>query len=160
MPVPSKGPNTIVLVHGFWVTPRSWEHWITRYEAQGYRVLAPAYPGLEVEVEALNRDPSPVERLTVRAIMTHLEVVVEGLETPPILMGHSAGGAFVQLLLANAGHTVPTERVTMHVWGYRGMGDRQLLKQLVHRLRRKIEVDPANPKHLLTMSGIGYLLQS
>src|SRR5688572_22273149 len=76
MPAPSKGPNTIVLVHGFWVTPRSWEHWITRYEAQGYRVLAPAYPGFEVEVEALNRDPSPVERLTVPAIMTHLEWVV------------------------------------------------------------------------------------
>ena len=35
-----RSPDTIVLVHGFWVTPRSWEHWITRYEAQGYRVLA------------------------------------------------------------------------------------------------------------------------
>ena len=47
-------PDTIVLIHGFWVTPRSWEHWITHYEAKGYTVLAPAYPGLEVEVEALN----------------------------------------------------------------------------------------------------------
>src|SRR5882672_925846 len=99
MQAPSKGPDTIVLVHGFWVTPRSWEHWITRYEARGYRVLAPAYPGLDVEVEALNRDPSPIERLTVPAIMTRLESVVGGLEAPPILMGHSAGGAFVQLLL-------------------------------------------------------------
>jgi alpha-beta hydrolase superfamily lysophospholipase len=99
MPTQSKRPDTIVLVHGFWVTPRSWEHWITRYEAQGYRVLAPAYPGFEVEVEALNRDPSPVERLTVPAIMAHLEVVVGRFEAPPILMGHSAGGAFVQLLL-------------------------------------------------------------
>ena len=35
-------PDTIVLVHGFWVTPRSWEHWIPHYEAKGYRVLAPA----------------------------------------------------------------------------------------------------------------------
>jgi pimeloyl-ACP methyl ester carboxylesterase len=99
MPTPSKGPETIVLVHGFWVTPRSWEHWIPYYESRGYRVLAPAYPGLEVEVEALNRDPSPIEHLTVPAIMVHLESVVEGLEAPPILMGHSAGGAFVQLLL-------------------------------------------------------------
>ena len=99
MPAPSNGPGTIVLIHGFWVTPRSWEHWIPRYEAQGYRVLAPAYPGLEVEVEALNRDPSPIERLTVPAIMTRLESVVGALEEPPILMGHSAGGAFVQLLL-------------------------------------------------------------
>lgn len=99
MPASSKGPDTIVLVHGFWVTPRSWEHWITRYEAKGYRVLAPAYPGLEVEVEALNRDPSPIEHLTVPAIMTRLESVVGGLDSPPILMGHSAGGAFLQLLL-------------------------------------------------------------
>ena len=99
MPTTSKRPDTIVLVHGFWVTPRSWKHWVTRYEARGYRVLAPAYPGLEVEVEELNRDPSPIERLTVPAIMTHLETIVGGLETPPILMGHSAGGAFVQLLL-------------------------------------------------------------
>src|SRR4051812_25244883 len=97
-PDPSS-PDTIVLVHGFWVTPRSWEHWITRYEAQGYRVLAPAYPGLEVEVEALRRDPTPIEHLTVPAIMARLESVVGGLESPPILMGHSAGGAFVQLLL-------------------------------------------------------------
>jgi len=99
MPARSKKPDTIVLIHGFWVTPRSWEHWIPRYEAQGYRVLAPAYPGLEVEVEALNRDPAPVERLTVPAIMAHLTGVVERLEAPPILMGHSAGGAFLQLLL-------------------------------------------------------------
>src|ERR671933_586594 len=92
-------PDTIVLIHGFWVTPRSWERWIPYYEAKGYRVLAPAYPGLEVEVEALNRDPSPIERLTVPAIMTRLESVVGGLKAPPILIGHSAGGAFVQLLL-------------------------------------------------------------
>lgn len=98
MPTPPK-PDTIVLVHGFWVTPRSWEHWITRYQAKGYTVLAPAYPGFEVEVEALNRDASPVERLTVPALMAQLEGVVERIETPPILIGHSAGGAFVQLLL-------------------------------------------------------------
>jgi pimeloyl-ACP methyl ester carboxylesterase len=99
MPATSNGPDTIVLVHGFWVTPRSWEHWAARYEARGYHVLTPAYPGLDADVEALNLDPSPIEHLTVPAIMTRLETVVEGLGAPPILMGHSAGGAFVQLLL-------------------------------------------------------------
>ena len=34
-------PDTIVLIHGLWVTPRSWEHWIEHYEGRGYRVLAP-----------------------------------------------------------------------------------------------------------------------
>jgi len=96
---PPGSPNTIVLIHGFWVTPRSWERWIPYYEAKGYRVLAPAYPGLEPEVEALNRDPSPIERLTVPRILDRLEEVVRGLDAPPILMGHSAGGAFLQVLL-------------------------------------------------------------
>lgn len=41
--------DTIVLVHGFRLTPRSWEKRVAYYEYRGYRVLAPAYPGLEVE---------------------------------------------------------------------------------------------------------------
>jgi DNA-binding response OmpR family regulator len=64
----------------------------------------------------------------------------------------------LQLLLANGGHTLPLERLTSHVWGYRGLGDRQLLKQLVHRLRRKLEIDPASPRYLVTVSGVGYAL--
>jgi pimeloyl-ACP methyl ester carboxylesterase len=92
-------PDTIVLVHGFWVTPRSWEKWVERYESRGYRVLAPAYPGLEVEVEALNEDPSPIEALTVPAIVEHYEGIIDELDSPPILMGHSFGGVVVQILL-------------------------------------------------------------
>jgi pimeloyl-ACP methyl ester carboxylesterase len=92
-------PDTIVLIHGFWVTPRSWEEWISYYQDKGYRVLAPAYPGFEVEVEALNADPTPIENLTVPAVIDHLTEVIGALERPPILMGHSAGGVFTQLML-------------------------------------------------------------
>ena len=92
-------PDTIVLIHGFWVTPRSWEHWKARFEDRGYTVLTPAYPGFEVEVEALNEDPTPIEELTVPAIIEHLEEVIGGVGSPPILIGHSAGGAFTQILL-------------------------------------------------------------
>ncbi len=66
----------------------------------------------------------------------------------------------LQYLLANAGHTIPTDRLTNHVWGYRGIGDRQLLKQLVHRLRQKVEQQPNDPRYVLTVSGIGYMLQA
>lgn len=62
----------------------------------------------------------------------------------------------LQMLLANAGHTVSTDRLLSHVWGHRGAGDRQLLKQLVHRLRQKIERDPAAPEILQTAPGAGY----
>ncbi|MEO3808848.1 alpha/beta hydrolase [Sphaerisporangium sp. B11E5] len=113
-------PDTIVLIHGFWVTPRSWEEWITHYEARGYRVLAPAYPGFDVEVEALNADPTPIEALRVPAIIESLEAVIRGLDKPPILIGHSAGGAFTQVLLDHgfgaagvAINSAPTEGVTV-----------------------------------------------
>lgn len=64
----------------------------------------------------------------------------------------------MQILVANAGHVVSTERLLTHVWGHRGSGDRQLLKQLVHRLRQKIEADHAAPRWLQTESGAGYRL--
>jgi pimeloyl-ACP methyl ester carboxylesterase len=111
-------PDTIVLIHGFWVTPRSWEDWKTHYEQKGFTVLTPGYPGFEVEVEALNADPSPIEALTVPAIVEHLESVVGALDRPPILIGHSAGGTFTQILLDHgygaagvAINSAPTEGV-------------------------------------------------
>ncbi len=62
-------------------------------------MVAPAYPGFEVEVEALNADPTPIAELTAPAVIDHLVSVVAGLERPPIIIGHSAGGAFTQVLL-------------------------------------------------------------
>ncbi|MGH8148657.1 MAG: response regulator transcription factor, partial [Steroidobacteraceae bacterium] len=45
----------------------------------------------------------------------------------------------LQMLLGHAGATVSSDRLLVHIWGHRNSGDRQLLKQLVHRLRQKIE---------------------
>ena len=111
-------PDTIVLVHGFWVTPRSWENWISHYEKKGYRVIAPGYPGFEVEVEALNADPSIIINVTVPGIIEKIEGIIREMDTPPIIMGHSAGGAFTQILLDHgygaagvALNSAPTEGV-------------------------------------------------
>ena len=66
----------------------------------------------------------------------------------------------MQYLLVNAGHALPAELVAQHVWGYRGVGDRQRLKQLVHRLRQKLEANPSEPRYLLTVANVGYKLDS
>jgi len=92
-------PDTIVLIHGLWMTPRSWEKWAERYESRGHKVLAPAWPGMEAEVEELNRDPSPIAELDVEQIVDHYEAIIHALESPPIIMGHSIGGTITQLLL-------------------------------------------------------------
>ena len=89
----------IVLIHGLWMTPRSWENWVAFYEAKGFKVMAPGYPGFEVEVEALRADPSPIEKATIDSVVSHYEDIVRNLDTKPIIMGHSFGGTITQLLL-------------------------------------------------------------
>lgn len=89
----------IVLIHGLWMTPLSWEHWIDRYERRGHTVVAPPWPGMEAGVEELRRDPSGIARLGVAEIVDSYEEVIGGLDSTPIIMGHSFGGLFTQLLL-------------------------------------------------------------
>ena len=84
---PHEPPDTIVLVHGFWVTPRSWEHWIAHYEARATGSSRPAYPGFEVEVEALNEDPTPIVDLDLKEVVARLEGVIGELDQPPIIIG-------------------------------------------------------------------------
>ncbi len=91
--------DTVVLIHGLWMTTRSWEHWVERYSARGLNVVALAWPAHDADVETLRRDPSAMEGLTFGAVADDLEAKVRALDTNPIIMGHSFGGAFTQVLL-------------------------------------------------------------
>ena len=92
-------PNTIVLVHGLWMTPLSWEHWIERFESRGYKVLAPAWPGMDGDPEQLREDTSAIDNLGIEEILDSYDSTIRALENPPIIMGHSFGGAFTEILL-------------------------------------------------------------
>jgi alpha-beta hydrolase superfamily lysophospholipase len=89
----------VVLIHGLWVTALSWEHWIERYRGRGYNVVAKGWPGMDVGVEELRRDPSALAGMGVTEIVDHFENIVRKLDRPPILIGHSFGGLIVQILL-------------------------------------------------------------
>jgi pimeloyl-ACP methyl ester carboxylesterase len=93
-------PDTVVLVHGLWMTPRSWENWVAYFEGKGYRVLTPGYPGFEIEVEALRENPEVIAQQKVPNIVEHIGGIIDKLDTAPIIMGHSFGGTITQLLLA------------------------------------------------------------
>lgn len=87
------------------------------------------------------------------------ELTLEGLDQGPVRLT-PLEARLLQLLFAHGGRTVPTERILVHVWGHRAGGNRQLLKQLVHRLRQKIEADPAQPEIVKTVPNSGYLVDA
>jgi pimeloyl-ACP methyl ester carboxylesterase len=90
---------TLVLIHGLWMTPRSWDRFREHYEARGLRVIAPPWPRMCGEVEAIRRDPSALAGLGVAEIVDHYADLIRRLDVPPVLVGHSFGGLVVQLLL-------------------------------------------------------------
>lgn len=91
--------RTIVLVHGLWVTPLSWDPFKRFYENRGFRVLAPAWPGIEGGVPDMRRDPSSFNGVGAGEVIDHYAKIIRTLPEPPIIMGHSYGGAITQLLI-------------------------------------------------------------
>jgi DNA-binding response OmpR family regulator len=59
-------------------------------------------------------------------------------------------------LMTNRGQVVPFDVLVERVWGYTGGGNRDLVRGLVSRLRRKIEPDPEQTRFLETIPGVGY----
>jgi len=65
----------------------------------------------------------------------------------------------LHLLMSHPGWVMNTDDIVQRVWGYYGNGDRDLLKNVVYRLRRKIDPDPQNPRYIFTEAGLGYRFQ-
>jgi two-component system, OmpR family, response regulator RegX3 len=66
----------------------------------------------------------------------------------------------LELLLRNAGRVLTRAQLIDRVWGADYVGDTKTLDVHVKRLRAKLEPDPANPKYLLTVRGLGYKLEA
>lgn len=91
--------QTALFVHGGWVTPACWDPFVSFFEGNGYTCLAPAWPGKDRSVEEIRADPSALAGLGIGEIVDHYDRIVRALDEPPILIGHSFGGLFVQVLL-------------------------------------------------------------
>ena len=90
----------MVFIHGAWMTPLCWEPFIGFFRQRGYTCLAPAWPCHDRPVEELRRSPSPeLARLGASGIVGDYERIIRQLDEPPVLIGHSFGGLWVQLLL-------------------------------------------------------------
>jgi DNA-binding response OmpR family regulator len=60
------------------------------------------------------------------------------------------------VLMTNADQVIPIDVIIERVWGYNGEGNRELVRGLVRRLRRKIEPDPQQTQFIHNHPGVGY----
>jgi pimeloyl-ACP methyl ester carboxylesterase len=92
--------KTIMLVHGAWLNSKSWEGFKARYEAKGYTVVTPDWPFDDGDPADLRANPrKALIKSGAKEIVAHFEREIRKLPEAPILMGHSAGGVWVQHLL-------------------------------------------------------------
>ncbi|MEU4955532.1 alpha/beta hydrolase [Streptomyces lavendulae] len=92
-------PPPVLFIHGAWMTPDCWDPFRSFFEARGYRSHAPAWSGKEGGAEAVRSDPDVLARLGGKRIIDHYAEAIAALPEPSVLVGHSFGGLFVQVLL-------------------------------------------------------------
>jgi DNA-binding response OmpR family regulator len=64
----------------------------------------------------------------------------------------------LQFLIAHAGETVTREQLLHHIWGEHASLYTRTIDAHITRLRHKLEADPANPQHIITIHRVGYRL--
>jgi two-component system response regulator RegX3 len=117
------------------------------------RAVLRRVPDDELEV------PGSEERLSISGIVldpVRHEVLVRGEEVRLPLKEFE----LLELLMANAGRVLTRSTIIDRVWGHDYVGDTKTLDVHVKRLRSRIEADPAHPKLITTIRGLGYRFET
>jgi pimeloyl-ACP methyl ester carboxylesterase len=88
-----------MLIHGAWLSARSWERFADYFDNRGFAVSAPEWPRKHGDVEQLREHVEELAGLGLAEIVDHYEALIRELDQPPVLVGHSFGGLIVELLL-------------------------------------------------------------
>jgi len=118
---------------------------------------------LSARIRALLRRIRPISPGHARLVFGDLEIIPdEGKVTRSGVELHLTKTEFRLLceLAQNPGRVFSRESLLDKVWGYDYFGDGRLVDVHVRRLRTKVETDAANPRHVVTVRGLGYRLQS
>ena len=118
---------------------------------------------LSARIRALLRRARPAQPGHTRLVFGDLEIIPdEGKVTLAGKELHLTKTEFRLLceLGSNPGRVFSREMLLDRVWGYGYFGDGRLVDVHIRRLRTKVETDPANPRHVVTVRGLGYRLQA
>ena len=117
---------------------------------------------LSARIRALLRRTRATDPSAARLKFGELEIIPqEGVVTLGGTELHLTKTEFRLLveLATNPGRVFSREALLERVWGYGYFGDGRLVDVHIRRLRTKVESDPANPRHVVTVRGLGYKLQ-
>jgi non-heme chloroperoxidase len=103
----ASGRTPVVLIHGLWALPSSWDSWVDFFEQAGYAPLTPDWPDDPATVEAARANPDVLARKTLKQIADHTAEIISALDQKPVVMGHSTGGLVAEML-AGQGLSVAT----------------------------------------------------
>ena len=108
----------VVFIHGLWLLPSSWDRWAELFAEAGYTPVQPGWPDDPDTVEEARANPQVLAGKTVGQIADHLAGVVGRLDRRPVIVGHSFGGLFAQIL---AGRGLATVSVAIDPAPFRGV---------------------------------------
>jgi non-heme chloroperoxidase len=114
----ASGHPPVVLIHGLWLLPSSWDRWATAFEEAGYTALSPGWPDDPNTVEEANLHPEVMAHKTVGHVADHFADVVGKLKKKPAIVGHSFGGLLTQIL---AGRGLSAASVAIDPAPFRGV---------------------------------------
>ncbi|GAA1521231.1 alpha/beta hydrolase [Kribbella lupini] len=112
------GRPPVVFIHGLWLLPSSWDRWVTLFEQNGYVALTPGWPDDPETVAEGNAHPEAFAGKSIADVADHYEEIIRGLDTKPVLVGHSFGGLLTQIL---AGRGLAAASVAIDPAPFRGV---------------------------------------
>ncbi|MDM7832604.1 alpha/beta hydrolase [Cellulomonas edaphi] len=93
----------VVFIHGLWLHASSWQPWVDLFREHGYDPVAPGWPREAATVVEARERADDVANISIDEAVDHYAAVIAGLETPPVVIGHSFGGLITEKLLGQ-GH--------------------------------------------------------
>jgi pimeloyl-ACP methyl ester carboxylesterase len=92
------GDTPVVLIHGLWLLPSSWDNWVQYFEENGYAGVTPDWPDDPETVEEARANPDVLAKKTLKQVADHTADVIGRLTKKPAVMGHSTGGLLAQMI--------------------------------------------------------------